>query len=59
MWENSLIKNLRGWLNGDFYPGLNIQLGIPSWEKMQVYEKFQRGLKYNSFEKNLEFKFKT
>ena len=48
--------SLRGWLYGDFHPGLKFQLGIPSWKKLQLYEKFQPGLKYNSFEEieNLE-----
>ena len=52
---------LRGWLHGDFHPGLISQLGIQSWEKLQIYEKFQHWLKifqpeltYNDLEKKLK-----
>ena len=42
------INRLRGWLYGDFHPGLKFQLDIPTWKKLQLYEKFQPGLKYDS-----------
>ena len=51
-----VMNILRGWLHGDFYPGLKFQLGMPSWKELQLYEKVQLGLKDNTFEKleNLE-----
>ena len=45
-------------LGTDFHPRLKFQFGIPSWKKLQLYEKFQPGskifqpgLKYNSLKK--------
>ena len=47
----------KGWLYGDFHSGLQFQLRIPRWKKLQLYEKFQTrlkkfqpGMKNNSFE---------
>ena len=34
-----------------FSPWVEIKLGIPSWKKLQLYEKFQPGFIYKSFEK--------
>ena len=44
---------LKGWLYGDFLPGLKFQLGIPNWKKLQLYEKFQLELKI--FQARLEY----
>ena len=40
----SNLLRLTGWLYGDFHLGLQFQLGITNWKKLQLYEKFQPGL---------------
>ena len=51
-------RPINGWLYADFHSWLKFQLGIPSWKKLQLFEKFQSGLKifqpdlkYNGLEK--------
>ena len=39
------ILMLKVRLYGDFHPGLKFQLGIPSWKKLQLFEKFYPRLK--------------
>ena len=39
------ILMLKVWLYGDFHTVLKFQLGIPSWKKLQLYEKFYPRLK--------------
>ena len=53
-----IFSTLKGFLYGDFHPGLKFQLGFQKVEigkKMQLYEKYQPELKYYSLEQIEKF----